>query len=299
MSLYRQRYDNKMGIRVMKTYTNLMKRYSAIYRKNPGSKVFALLADLYRKRGDMEKALVLCRKGLRKHPEFALGHIALGLVFFDMEKWEMAVSSLEKAVDLSPENIFAYKMLGRAWLKLKNPEKTLQAYKMVLFLDPGNEKVESLIKKLEPMTAVQYDKTGFAFKTLKEVARCITPSPSNDPNKPFLHPIQKPGSRQEKERFSARSSMVSALIYRKEFEKAGRFLMEMKNIYAQDKTCMDQIKQLENKLPGEERDETELFVSPFSSSVNKKSQERQKKIQRLKHILTRVEQIKLTTGKQL
>ena len=280
-----------MGTRVMKTYTNLMKRYSAIYRKNPGSKVFALLADLYRKRGDMEKALVLCRKGLRKHPEFALGHIALGLVFFDMEKWEMAVSSLEKAVEISPENIFAYKMLGRAWLKLKNPEKTLQAYKMVLFLDPGNEKVENLIKKLEPMTAVQYDKTGFAFKTLKEVARCITPSPSNDRNQPALHPIQKPGSRKETERFLARHSMVSALIYRKEFEKAKNFLIEMKNIYAQNKTFTDQIKQLENKLPNH-WDQTELFVSPFSAPVNKKSQERQKKIQKLKQLLTRIEQFK-------
>ena len=113
------------------TKSFLMKRYIAIYNKNPNSKVFAFLADLYRKQGVLDKALDLCRKGIKAHPEFVSGHIALALIFLDMNKLEMAVESLEKAVDLSPENIFAYKMLGQAWLRLKNPEKTLQAYKMV------------------------------------------------------------------------------------------------------------------------------------------------------------------------
>ena len=162
----------------MKTNTLLMNRYKKIYKKNPRSKVFALLADLYRKQGDREKALALCKKGVRAHPQFSLGHIALALIFLDMNKLEMAVSCLEKAVDLSPENIFAYKVLGQIWLKLKNPEKTLQAYKMVLFLDPENKKVAHIIKKLESMTAVQYDKTGFAFNTLEEVARYIYVPPA-------------------------------------------------------------------------------------------------------------------------
>ena len=223
----------------------------AIYKRNSRSKVFALLADLYRKQGDLDKALDLCRRGIKEHPQFTSGHIASALIFLDMNKLEMAVESLEKATDLSSENIFAYKMLGQTWLKLKNPEKTLQAYKMVLFLDPTNKKAESIIKKLESMTAVQYDKTGFAFKNLEEVAQYIA-VPSTDKREedlPTLHPIPKVHSKKEKGQFEARSSMIEALIYRKEFSKARQFLQEMKNIYAHRKEWDTHIKSLERKLP--------------------------------------------------
>ncbi|MDE0518558.1 MAG: hypothetical protein OXH36_03250 [Bdellovibrionales bacterium] len=253
------------------TKSFLMKRYMAIYRKNPKSKVFAFLADRYRKQGALDKALELCRRGIKEHPQFASGHIALALVFLDMNKWEMAVESLEKAVDLSPENIFAYKMLGQAWLRLKNPEKTLQAYKMVLFLDPTNEKASSIIKKLEPMTADQYDKTGFAFKNLEEVAQYISVSSPSVPEggPPVLHPIPKDiASGKKGEQFEAQSAMIEALIYRKEFVKARQFLQEMKNIYAHNKNWNIRIQKLEKKLPSADRESKGEEMGKDSFSVD-------------------------------
>lgn len=279
----------------------LMKRYLAIYKKDPKSRVFALLAGLYRKQGQLDKALSICQKGLKEHPYFASGHIALALIFLDMNKLEMAAESLEKATDYSPENIFAYKLLGQVWLKLKRPDKTLQAYKMLLLLDPGNKKAASIVKKLEPITAAQYDNTGFSFKSLKEVAKHIyDSSPYLEGEEPALHPIPKALSQKEREQFEARCSMIEALIYRRESEKAKRFLVEIKNMYSHYKQFGNQIEVLEKKLfPGEERRTgvmTEIKKADMSygktrtHQVSIAKQRKEEKIRRLRKILARIEQ---------
>ena len=296
----------------------LIKRYLAAYKKNPKSRVFALLAEVYRKKGNIEKALALCQKGLKEHPQFALGHIALALIFMDMNKLEMAAEALEKATDFSPENIFAYNLLGQTWLQLKNPEKTLQAYKMVLFLDPGNKKAENIIKKLEPLTAAQYDKTGFAFQNIQEVARHISTQTSNteDNPPPTIHPILKINSQKEMEQFAARSSMIEALIYRREFTKARQFLLEMKNIYTHHKQLRTHITMLENKLPamseepqlqhlntdtnteGFDHKKTNIPQNTISQINTGKSRKNQKKIQKLRQLLAHIEHLQSQTTYQ-
>ena len=300
--------------------TALVKKYLAIYRKNPKSRVFALLADLYRKNGERDKALFLCKKGIKEHPQFASGHIALALILMDMNKLEMAADSLEKATECSPENIFAYKQLGQIQLLLKNPQKTLEAYKMVLFLDPENKKAANIIKKLEPITALQYDKTGFAFKSLKEISRHVSiPSTHSDENNsslPSIHPLPKIDSQKEAAQFESRSSIIEALIYRKEFKKARQFLLEMKNIYTnrQQKSI---IQKLENKIPEKEAIQQEQPLSSYTQtqvgSLNNKESSniphetitqtntgellrKQKKIQKLRQLLARIEHIQSQTA---
>ncbi len=275
-----------------------MKRYLMIYKKNPRSKVFALLADLYRKKGEIDKAFNLCRRGVQEHPQFVLGHIALALTLLDMNKLEMAAESLEKAIELAPENIFAYKTLGQIWLRLKNPEKTLRAYKMVLFLDPENKPAKNILKKLETMTSVQYDSTGFSFKTLREVAQYISPPDTKSKEPPTLHPVPKTYSKREKQQFFARSAMVEALIYRKEFPKARQFIMEMKNIYNHQQ-WKAHIQALEAKLPstnesfqvekGNMKGNMDRKIT-VTETYFSKSKKKQQKIQKLHKLLTRIEQ---------
>lgn len=293
---------------------SLIKKYLSIYKKNPHSKVFALLADLYRKQGAIDKAFRLCKAGLKQHPQFALGHIALALILLDINKLKLAVESLEKAIDLAPENIFAYKLLGQTWLKLKDPEKTLQAYKMVLFLEPGNKNAENIIKKLEPVTASQYDKTGFAFKTLKELTQYTSTksSETEDIEPPILHPIPKIHPQKETDQFEARISMIEALIYRKESSKARQFLQEMKNTYSHHKQFINQIQALENKLPiptEEEPQNSDAIQTSYSDKENMdiykqtitqtntgKLWQKQKKIQKLRQLLTRIEKFQSQTA---
>ena len=286
--------------------TALIKKYLAIYKKNPKSRVFAILADLYRKKGEIDKALFLCKKGIKAHPQFASGHIALALILLDMNKLEMAAEALEKATDYSPENIFAYKQLGQIYLQLKEPKKTLETYKMVLFLDPENKKAANIVKKLEPITASSYDKTGFAFKSLREVSQHIISTPPSP--LPSLHPIPKADAQKERTQFEARIAIIEALIYRKELNKAQQFLLEMKNIYTNHQQ-KNVIQKLENKIPKEKKSDQHLSLHTQTLSSKKeeisniphktitqksiigKSLQKQKKIKKLHQLLARIERI--------
>ena len=256
-----------------------IKKYIRIYKQDPKSKVFAFLADHYRKKGEIDTAFQLCKKGVRANPEFALGHIALALILMDMDKLELAFESLKEACLLAPENLFAWKRLGEVCLQLKRPDKILEAYKMVLFLDPENKKAQNIVKKLEPMTATKYDDTGFSFKKIQEIAGHINsqnPKPK-EVEPPVLHPRLKTLDKKETVKFESRCAMIEALIYKKEFHRAQKFLSEMKNIYYHDKNQLKNIQLLIDKLPKD-------ISTPRDSY-------KQKKIQKLRLLLERIEEL--------
>ena len=258
----------------------LKKKYLSIYKNNPQSRVFARLAHLYRKEGQLEKALALCKKGVSEQAHFAEGHIALALVLMDMNRLEKSLSAIKAAIKLEPKNIFAYQILGQIQLALKNPEQTIRAYKMVLLLEPENKTAQNLLKKLEPVTAIQYDKTGFAFKSLKEVAQHITEEKGLGGDKTStLFSTQQSNLESPKqiEQFEIRYSILSALIYRKEFLKARTFLKEIKNLYGEHTYTKDRLQALEQKL--------------FSLKDEEKAYRKQKTIQQLRGILQQIEKL--------
>ena len=284
------------------TENQKLKKYLHIYRKNPRSKVFVLLSEIYRKRGDKAKALELCQKGLEFHPQLSTGHIAQALVLLDMGKLERASQALETATQISPENILAYKLLGQCYLKLKKPFKTLSAYKMLLFLDPHNKTAQNIVKKLEPTTASQYDQTGFSFKSIEEVATHIKQHGSEQKKK-NIFPAIYPMSPKTDKQFQARLALIEALIYRKDFKKASQFILEMKTLYPKQAKVLKKwdsflpSNALESALP-----QTLTAKNPPSPSSKKtigkaKPQShnhhlnslRQKKIQKLSHWLSLVE----------
>lgn len=171
-------------------------RYQSIYDKNPKSKVFAPLAEAYRKMGLLDEALKICTKGILSHPEFAGGHLALAKIFIEKNQLEKAIESLLCTTDLSPENILAHKLLAETYMKLRQPKKALHSYKMVLLLTPQDKIIAHRIHKLESLTADEYDEELFVVKD---------------------HPEKTEDTTKTLERFL---SLTDALIVRSDFEKA-------------------------------------------------------------------------------
>ena len=60
-----------------------IEEYQLILLKNPGSKVFAALAEAYRKMGLLEEAYDIAKKGVFKHPEYPSGRVALARILID------------------------------------------------------------------------------------------------------------------------------------------------------------------------------------------------------------------------
>ena len=248
----------------------LIQKYLEIYNKNPHSEAFVLLADLYRKNGEIDKAFSFCRRGLKRLPQSAKGHIALALILLDMDKPEGAIEALEKALEYSPENILAYKLLGQTWLRLKNAKKTLSAYKMVLLLDPQNQKAQKIVEKLaSAMTTTPQDTTGFSFKSLKDTASHIPGSSAEsqgEQDDPIIHPLPKVQSQKEEGQLSDRLNVIEA---NKEHTLSSiKFSHPSFSQFSENKNT-----------------KTEQFISV----EEKTRRQRRKKIQTLRKLLSRIE----------
>ncbi len=126
-----------------------VERYQEIYEKDPNSKVFAPLAEAYRRMGLLDEAIELAEAGVAKHPHFSSGRVALGKVYAQKDRHLDAIVHLKAAVDISPENILAHQILAESYFKLGKLHDAMQSYKMVLFLNPNDEKIAELVQKLE------------------------------------------------------------------------------------------------------------------------------------------------------
>lgn len=129
--------------------SSFVERYQLLYEKDPRSKVFAPLAEAYRKMGLLDEAIDLASRGVQDHPHFASGRVALGKCYVQKGKFLEAAEQLKIAGELSPENLLAHQLLAECYVRLGKPVEALNAYKIVLFLNPNDARVAQLVKTLE------------------------------------------------------------------------------------------------------------------------------------------------------
>lgn len=78
----------------------------------PGSRIFATLADEYRRAGLHEAALHILQTGLTAHPTYLSAHIALARLYQEMGQTENAVEAYQKVLATDRENLVAAKGLA-------------------------------------------------------------------------------------------------------------------------------------------------------------------------------------------
>ena len=148
-----------------------VERYQLELQKDPKSRVFAPLAEAYRKMGLIEEARRICERGVSYHKNFAGGHVAYAKVLLDLKLPDAALPHLETACKLSPDNLLAHSLLGDTLLQLRKPKDALKAFKMVLFLNPGDQRAQAAVKKWEFLTADEYDDEVFEMKPVFEATQ--------------------------------------------------------------------------------------------------------------------------------
>ena len=120
---------------------------SSSAKKEPGSKVFATLAEALRKNGEISEALRIALRGVELHPHFVAGHIVTAQILIEMQQLDKALDHLEKNIKISSDNILAHNLLAECYLRLKSPKQALRSYKMVLLLNPNHRKAQIAVKK--------------------------------------------------------------------------------------------------------------------------------------------------------
>ena len=114
--------------------------------------------------GLIDEALKICTSGVQLHPDFAGGRVAFARALIAKDERSKALVQLEKAVQISPDNLLAQTLLGEILLELRRPKDALKAFKMVLFINPNDEKALRAVRKWEFLSADEYDDELFKMQ---------------------------------------------------------------------------------------------------------------------------------------
>jgi tetratricopeptide (TPR) repeat protein len=164
-------------------------RLSEKYNKDPKSRIFVQLADLYRKNNMLDEALDVLNKGFEYHPEYPVAYLILGKCYYDKRSYIQARDAFEKTIALDPQNIVALRMLAKTCEILKDERGQINAYKSIIGIDPmdttSQEKLSMLeaLQRKEPMYTVamaeEYEKQGNLEESLKIYENLLFTDPSD------------------------------------------------------------------------------------------------------------------------
>lgn len=134
----------------------LFLKYQADYEKNPRSRVFAPLAETYRKLGMTDKAMEILSQGIRFHPTYVMGYLGLAFCYFDLRQFSLAYNTLRPLVETSRDNLRLQKLFADVCLELGYREESLETFKYLLFINPRDKEVAMQVATLESLIEEHY-----------------------------------------------------------------------------------------------------------------------------------------------
>jgi tetratricopeptide (TPR) repeat protein len=80
--------------------------------KDPASIAFAQLAEEYRRAGENDEAIRVCRAGLEQHPGYLSARVTLGRALLEIGQFDEAQAELEQVIRVAPDNLAAIRALA-------------------------------------------------------------------------------------------------------------------------------------------------------------------------------------------
>lgn len=145
-------------------YQTLIDKYEAQIQREPRSKVFAPLAEIYRKLGSLDKSLEILKQGIRYNPEYVLGYLGLAACYKDLGQHQLNYVMLKPLTSSNKDNIKLLKYFAESAELTNNFQEALETFKFILFLNPKDQeaivKVKYLESKNDPsQTILNYSET--------------------------------------------------------------------------------------------------------------------------------------------
>jgi tetratricopeptide (TPR) repeat protein len=105
--------------------------------KDPASIAFAQLAEEYRRIGDYQQAMAICREGLTRHPGYLSAQVTLGRALIELGQFDEARKELEAVLSVAPDNLAAIRALADIHQQLGEIEAVPGS-------DPGDEATQGV-----------------------------------------------------------------------------------------------------------------------------------------------------------
>ncbi|HVF38801.1 MAG TPA: tetratricopeptide repeat protein, partial [Gemmatimonadaceae bacterium] len=148
------------------------------FHENP-RRYFAPLANEYRKAGDPEQAIAICRAHLAQQPAHMSGHVVYGQALYDAKRTEEARAVFEKALALDPENAIVLRQLGDIARERGESSEARHWYKRALDNDPHDAEVAAYVAELaEPVIGSDSEPV---MSAAAETVADVQPTPEAEP----------------------------------------------------------------------------------------------------------------------
>jgi tetratricopeptide (TPR) repeat protein len=118
------------------------------FATNPNSEAFIPLAEAYLGAGRFVEAMVVCKKGIKAHPELPTGRLIMARIYTDQAKHQKAIDELNNLLKLSPEHAEAHYLMGNVHLKLGKEENGVDFLKKALDLNPEFQDARDALLKI-------------------------------------------------------------------------------------------------------------------------------------------------------
>jgi tetratricopeptide (TPR) repeat protein len=130
-------------------FSPLFLKYQDDFDKNPKSRVFAPLAEIYRKVGMTDKAMEILAQGIRYHPAYVMGYLGLAFCYFDLRQYNLAYTTLRPFIEENRDNIRLQKLYADTCLALNKKDEALETLKYLLYINPRDKEIALLVTGLE------------------------------------------------------------------------------------------------------------------------------------------------------
>jgi hypothetical protein len=117
-------------------------------QKDPASIAFAQLAEEYRRSGEHEEAVRVCRAGLAKHPSYLSARVTLGRALIELAQYDEARTELDYVLRSAPENLAAIRGLAEIYQRRGELAEALKQYQTALGIAKHDPELEEAVDEL-------------------------------------------------------------------------------------------------------------------------------------------------------
>ena len=138
-------------------YTEKIAAYQKILAQDSKSLVFVPLAGCFFKCGLLDDALETALKGTWELPDYAPGFIAVARIYKHRQSDQKALSFFQKALDLDPSCLDAYKGMALIYRDQENIEAASNLLTKAAILFPEEESLKQMLEALTTVVPADED----------------------------------------------------------------------------------------------------------------------------------------------
>jgi len=119
------------------------------WKEDPRSRIFLRLAEEYRKSGEYEKAVEVCRQGVDVHPTYVPALVCLGRCMLELGQVFEAEQRFNQVLKITPDNPHALRGLGNIFFDAGRDAEALPFFEALLIHEPMDEAVQQKVAEIK------------------------------------------------------------------------------------------------------------------------------------------------------